>query len=293
MDQYKIKIECVHDDSQVFHCESIQNSPRSQFFALGGFFGFQPTHLKSPFDEPQVLSQSLTFNALEDIECKEDDYQLNHRVEDCDFHKPASVSKLRINGKSYSPCVYMSVDDLSSLHKRESVTTLDTIESGEASEDNFNSLMANEESRTVVRLEPFHFDSDSAADDNISTELLNRRHTSFNLRKFNSFGSTLLQRDRAQNSDESSTKRINKKIGKDDINNKSKARKPRKAAKTESSELQNLMNTSNNNIDLFSNQEDMRIDCCKLKGYFTESHCSLDEEHTLLKECNEINSSDL
>jgi len=290
MDQYKIKVGYVHDDSQLLHCESIQNSPRNQFFALGGLFGFQPTYFKSPLDEPQVLSQSLTFNALEDIECKDDDYRPNHRVDDCDFHKPASVSKLCINGKSYTPCFYMNVDDLASLNKRESVTTLDTVESGETSVDNSNSLSANEERRTVLRLDAFHLDADSAADDHISTELLNRRHTSFNLRKFNSFGSTLLQRSRTENSDENASKRINKKITKDSNNTKPKTRRSRKTAMSEQAKSQNLNIASCDNIDLFSNQDEM-IDSCKSKKYFTESVCAIGGRHASLNQSNKSSPS--
>lgn len=219
---------------------SIPDSPRSQFLALGGLFGFAPAYSRSPLDEPQVLSQSLTFTALEEMHADGGDDAY------CAFVQPSRISRVRINGRCYTPRTTHLDDAHVSLQKRVSV---DTAASGSDTDDGNSSSVGSDDGKTQIVLEALDLTDEREFADELIVEKLNRRLTSFDLRRFNSFGCTMPQVAKCEAKCENATKRVAKKISK-----QSNTKKSRKDSGKMHSDVQQLSDASMNELTIVSEQ---------------------------------------
>lgn len=208
------------------HMLSVPGSPHHNFLSLGGLFGFTSAHHRSFADESPILSMSVTFNALEDL-----------NEEGTDAHVPiyygtdAAMHKtVRINGKSH-----VTKADIRAIaeKKRPSLDTVATmvIEAGLAELDGMAECNAQEQEEELqtptLTLDAVHLDDESPVE--VTVEKHNRRLTSFTLRTFNSFGLSVPGKLKAQTSQ---IKKVAKKIGKPEKSPKSKAGANRKIEKS-------------------------------------------------------------
>lgn len=247
MDHEITKLEWTVEDDPQCITNPLSCSPRSQFLALGGLFGFTCNYARSPLDEPQVLSQSLTFNALEEVDCNEalqPQQKPNNICSGLDCNNP----RLRLNGKSYNCCHTFNNGDMSSLFKFDSVDTLCTTESHVDLDEQQNSLQICAETRTGLTLNAVHLNGDVGTNDEILIEQGNRRMVSVSLRRFNSF-SAIVKLPSAKQANCNTDKRMGKKINKHSGYSTSKSDKCRTAVRPPRSKTRKPINASSNNID--------------------------------------------
>lgn len=214
-------IEQTHEDGQSVCPYSLRASPRCTSL----FFGKELNpHLRfsySPIVEDQVLSRSLVFNDLEDMDNNVDQCFINIRSNDNCVKMDKGQPQLLLGGTPYIYRDTPATTDVSYFKKRESILSTQTTHSDTPTTVNQLSPLAFTDSRVMVDIRRLEAIKSHIKDSDIKTDKLNRRMSTFHLNRFNSFSLTspLLAQSKDLNESSKASKRSKK------INKKSSQRK--------------------------------------------------------------------
>lgn len=180
-------MDLIDEKTSVFYPFSLGATAQNQNCFFSNDFNFQLGFCQSPMDEPQVLSQSLTLNELEDLD--DNSERILSYEGFCNNQDEGSNTRpqLFVEGVSYHYDKAPLVTGLPVYEKRNSFFSTHTRISEPVGADCLNSPTVATDSKVLTNLTATEGLRSSFQINEIKVERLNRKMCSFKFSLFNSF----------------------------------------------------------------------------------------------------------
>lgn len=250
MDAAINKLGLTLEESLPFFSLPLPFSPTGNCFILNRDNSFQLRFCQSSIDEPPVLSQSLTLNELEDLDNNAYTRLPNEKTRENTVFSQNKYPRIYVGGSLYNNNGLVMDDDLSFFNKRESMLSTPTTDFDVFTPDSHCSSAIVTESKVMVNLTVNESHFNGFKPEEIKAEKLDRRMTTFSLKKFNSFSwtSPLVSRMTTETTNQTNMEKLGKKITKKNPDSKSRVRKSKKNQSEKT--LDGLMDTNSNHNTL-------------------------------------------
>jgi len=220
---------------------SNKTSPRNLCLFYNKDFFSQPLVSQPPIEELYLLNPSLILNEPEDTnENAEIFIHHNANIKKC-FSHDGSIPRLFIQGNLYDSMQMPNKDELSFFKKRESMISTETSECNTNEGDDRESSLMTTDSKLFYKISDFSKENNTNFE--IECEKSDRRMTTFNLKRFNSFSVNHLSNFKEQKNLklQTKTKRTSKKIQKLKGDGEENSKKKVKNSDCKKSECNNLI----------------------------------------------------
>lgn len=230
MDAAKNKFELTLEESLPFFTLPLPLSPTGNCFILNRDYPFQFRFCQSTINEPPVLSQSLTLNELDDFDHNAYMPFQTERTHENTVFTPTKNPQIYVGGNPYESNGMTIDDEFYYLKKRESILSTPTTDTDVFTPDRHSSPAITTESKVLVNLTVSESNFNSYKLDEIKAEKLDRRMTTFSLKRFNSFSwtSPFTSRISIETTNQTNPDKLCKKISKKISDSKPRVRKSKK-----------------------------------------------------------------